>query len=152
MPFTPSQNTNQNNQVYKDAQNNVFEVGTNNPITLDVFKQRGLNIDHINTLADIQANTQQPAQQPPIGTLPSTGTPPPISTTPTAPPVQQPAQPSGNQSFHDFKKQNPSGIYTDRNAFFDALDKATGQKYDRNNDVIFKTFVDSVLYQELMLV
>jgi len=49
--LTPSQPTNANNQVWKDENNNVFEVGSNRPISLNEFKQKGLNIDHINTKA-----------------------------------------------------------------------------------------------------
>ena len=50
MLTTPSQPTNAYNQVYKDANGNVFEMGSNDPISQADFQKRGLNIDHINRL------------------------------------------------------------------------------------------------------
>lgn len=56
LTFTPSQATNANNTVYKDANNNVFKLdGT--PIDLKTFKSMGLNIDHINTLSAIKGSS-----------------------------------------------------------------------------------------------
>lgn len=66
IPTTPAQPTNANNGVYKDANNNVFEMGSNRPVALSEFKQRGLNIDHINQLNESIAQNNPPSGPVPV--------------------------------------------------------------------------------------
>ena len=61
--YTPPQATNANNAYYKDAQGNVYDTATGAPITQAQFKQLGLNIDHLNTLDQIQANQGMSPQE-----------------------------------------------------------------------------------------
>ena len=68
IPTTPAQPTNANNQVYKDNDGNVFEVGSNRPVSLSEFKQRGLNIDHINRLSE-DFSSEQPSGPIPINPM-----------------------------------------------------------------------------------
>ena len=67
---TPPQATNGNNAYYKDANNNVFRTSDNQPVkqgspdpSLD-WNKLGLNIDHINTLDQIQqSEVPKPPEQ-----------------------------------------------------------------------------------------
>ena len=69
MMTTPSQPTNAYNGVYKDNAGNVFEMGSNDPVSQADFQRRGLNIDHINRLSDSISDSNPPSGPVPVNPL-----------------------------------------------------------------------------------